>query len=70
MRDLGFGRGRSFGLWLLYFVCGLGGFLGFLGCSIGRSSLLLTAIRGGPESKIVTEQLHDESAITVGLLGQ
>lgn len=32
--------------------------------------LSLTTVGGGPESEIVAEKLHDESAVTVGLLGK
>ncbi|KAJ9287614.1 hypothetical protein DTO027B5_7489 [Paecilomyces variotii] len=36
----------------------------------GTGGLGLVAIGRGPEGKVVTQQLHDESAVTVGLLGE
>ena len=35
-----------------------------------RRGLSLTAVGGGPEGKVIAEKLHDESAVTVGLLGK
>lgn len=36
----------------------------------GVASLSLVAVRRCPEGKVVTEELHDESAVAVGLLGE
>lgn len=47
----------SLALWLL-----------LLGLASG--SLRLVAIGRGPESEVITKQLHDEGAVAVGLLGQ
>lgn len=33
-------------------------------------SLVLVAIRGGPQSEVVTQELHDEGAVAVALLGE
>lgn len=35
-----------------------------------RRGLSLTAVGRGPEGKVIAEELHDESAVTVGLLGK
>jgi hypothetical protein len=37
---------------------------------IGSGGLRLVAIRGCPESEVVTEELHDEGAVPVRFLGQ
>lgn len=42
--------------------------LGLLLLGLASGSLGLVAIGGGPQGEVVTEQLHDESAVAVGLL--
>lgn len=68
MRDLGF-RG-SLRLWLLWLVRAFSSLLGLLGCSISWGAFRLAAVRGGPEGEVIPEELHDEGAVTVRLLGQ
>ena len=70
-----FGLG-GMGLLSLYVFCGcscisrlLGG-SAFLWRSLAGSSFGLVAIRGSPEGEVVTEQLHDQGAITVRLFRQ
>lgn len=64
-RRLLLGRGGS--------LCGLRGLFRGLGLLLGSSlasSLALGTVRRCPEGKVVTEQLHDERGIAVGLLRQ
>lgn len=72
--SVGAGKLRGSLLGLICVSLLLGGLLGLtlvlLG-GIGRSGgLRLAAVGRGPESEVVTEQLHDEGAVTVRLLGQ
>jgi hypothetical protein len=46
------------------------GILLVLWCICGRRSFRLPTIRRGPEGQIVAQQLHDQSAVTVGFLGK
>lgn len=66
------GRGRRSGLLLGRFSGLLG--LGSLGLLLGRGSLArrlgLGAIRRCPEGEVVAEELHDQGAVAVRLLGQ
>jgi len=58
--SLGGGGGRlSSGLLLL-----------LLGLGLASGSLLLGSVRGGPEGEVVTEELHNEGAVAVGLLAK
>lgn len=49
---------------------------GILGCGAlagggtSGTTLALVAVRRGPERQVVPEELHDQSAVPVGLLGQ
>ena len=61
----------------LRFSCGRRSLFGLLfGCRcgflwlvlLGGRSLLLVAIGRGPQSEVVTQQLHDESAVAIALL--
>lgn len=47
---------------------GLGRFLGLLCCLATWGSFGITAIRGGPEGKVVAKKLHDKRAVAVGFL--
>jgi hypothetical protein len=58
---LGLGLGSS--------RCVLGG-LGLVLGGVGSGTLALVAVRRRPESQIVTEELHDEGAVAVRLLGE
>jgi len=64
MRDLRFSSRRSVSLGFLRLRLGLGNLLSLLWC-ICWSSFSVSTIRRGPEGEVVSEQLHDESAITV-----
>ena len=69
--NLRFGRGgysflRFSSLDLLW----LGRLLSFLRCITSGCSLCICAIRRSPESEVVSEKLHDECAVAVGLLGE
>jgi len=57
---------RGLGLGLLNRLSGLG-LLGLGGLG-GGSGLWLVTVGRGPEGKVVTEELHDEGAVTVRLL--
>jgi len=59
--------GRSRLSLLSLFLRSGGGFL--LGLVLlGRSTLGLVAVRRGPQSEVITQQLHDQGAVTVALL--
>jgi hypothetical protein len=60
-------RGSSGSLLCLLLL--LGGLLLILG-GLGGSTLTLSVVGRGPEGKVVTEELHDQSAVTVRLLRQ
>lgn len=61
----------SFGLGLLRLLLrsGRSCLLGFLLLG-GRGALVLVAIRRRPQGQVVTQELHDEGAVTVALLGE
>jgi hypothetical protein len=61
--------GRSRLSLLSLFLRGGGGFLLSL-VFLGSGTLSLVAIRRGPQSEVITQQLHDQSAVTVALLRQ
>lgn len=48
----------------------LGGTLSRGLLALGHVWLRLTALRRGPEGQIVTQELHDQGAVTVGLFGE
>ena len=66
---LGLGSGLGLGLLTLFFRCWCRFLLRLLLLG-SRTALSLVAIRRGPESQVVTEELHDKGAIAVALLGE
>lgn len=62
--------GRRGSVWLLSTFCWWSSFrrLVFLGCVAGCASFTFTTVGRRPERQVVSKQLHDESAVTVGLL--
>jgi len=64
---LGLGLGRLGLLLLLLGGCGSGIILGLL---LFGSSLALVTVRGGPEGQVVPQELHDQGAVAVALLGE
>lgn len=70
-RRLGHGRGLGLGRGRLGLTRGgVGCLLLGLGLASSSSSLRLGAIRRSPEGKVITEELHDEGAVTVRFLGE
>lgn len=52
-------------------LCGLGGLLALLLLGLARGlTLALAALGRGPEGEVVAQELHDEGAVAVGLLGE
>lgn len=74
--DLGRSSRGGLGGWLSLLGCLGGGSLGGLRCLLsvlglgGGCGLSLTAVGGGPQRQVVAEELHDQGAVTVGLLGE
>ncbi len=56
-------------LWLWRGLVGLRWLVFGLG-SLACGSVGLSAVRGGPESEVVAEELHDKRAVAIGLLAE